>query len=323
MSTDYACVALIDRGTLTLRRLRADFANPARLVGCGEFPRLAARNLLITRQGDRIELRFTITHTRDIADAAQRAAELVRILTRGQTPHIPFGTVAVSPQPATPAAASQPPAPETGEDTVCLTTLAAIKRACQPGARLEIVSTDLEHLNLTRAQAPRRIEKAQTNAIAVRGCHPHGGDEFDPDVISWLYWPKVAEIEFHGDDTFTLTGLARYRVLRGACARCEHELVGDGQTLCRECEDTDVSDAAPGAVTAAQFTATLDIAYDPEPDRDGDPFTRVAEEFDGDLKDLGATWAVRVTDSRSGESRLIDTADWSVLDDARSHRAAA
>jgi hypothetical protein len=108
MSVDYVCVASIERGSLTLKRLRADFANPSRLVGCGEFPRLAARDLTATRQGEHVELRFTITHSADIGDTAQRAAGLVRILASGQARHIPIGMIAVTRQPPSAPATSQP-----------------------------------------------------------------------------------------------------------------------------------------------------------------------------------------------------------------------
>lgn len=98
-----------------------------------------------------------------------------------------------------------------------LTSLAAVKRACQPGARLVIVTTDVPHIQLTQAHGPRPILQATTKAIAVRGSHRrHGQEGFDPDVLSWLTWPRATGIELHGDDTFTIPGLARYRVLPAA-----------------------------------------------------------------------------------------------------------
>jgi hypothetical protein len=93
-----------------------------------------------------------------------------------------------------------------------LTTLAAVKRACQLGARLEIVATEIQHLKQTQTVPAREIVAVQQRAIAVRGCHRRDGN-YDPDVLSWLYWPPAKQIEFHGDDTFTITGLARYRIL--------------------------------------------------------------------------------------------------------------
>ena len=60
------------------------------------------------------------------------------------------------------------------------------------------------------------------------------------------------------------------------------------------------------------FTASFDKQYEPDPHREGDDFTRVAQEFDGDLKDPEAFWG-RVTNERTGESKLIDTEDWSVI----------
>lgn len=95
-----------------------------------------------------------------------------------------------------------------------LTSVAAIKRACQVGARIEIVATDRPHLQRTMMEGRQRpIVKAQTNAIAIRGCHRNGGQEYDHDQVGWLYWPKASGIEPHGDDTFTYKDLATYRVI--------------------------------------------------------------------------------------------------------------
>jgi hypothetical protein len=133
-----------------------------------------------------------------------------------------------------------------------LTSLAAIKRACQPGAHLAILATDVPHMQLNQAHGLRRIEQAKANAIALRGSYGILSKEFDPDVLSWIEWPKVANIEFHGDDTFTLTGIARYSVLPGLCEHCEHQLEGDQQTLCHRCNDPHPSPKTPTANTTTR-----------------------------------------------------------------------
>ncbi len=107
---DYECTATFQPDSITLKQLRADFARPARLVGCGEFVRLSARELTAGRAGRQIELRFVITATPDLGDAAKRAAELVRILCSGQTQSAPTGTVALTPLPAPGRANRQAPA---------------------------------------------------------------------------------------------------------------------------------------------------------------------------------------------------------------------
>lgn len=56
------------------------------------------------------------------------------------------------------------------------------------------------------------------------------------------------------------------------------------------------------------WTASFDYEYEqPDPERAGDDFQRIAEEFDGDMRDPAASWVVRVTNNETGESRLIDT----------------
>jgi hypothetical protein len=101
-----------------------------------------------------------------------------------------------------------------GGNHLKLGSLAAIKRASQPGALIEIVATDVPHLQRTMLEGRRRpIVKAQSNAIVIQGNHRDGGKTYDPDVRGWLYWPKADEIECHGDDTFTYKALATYRVI--------------------------------------------------------------------------------------------------------------
>jgi hypothetical protein len=86
-----------------------------------------------------------------------------------------------------------------------LTSLAAVKRACTTDARLELVDVEnMPWLAMTMKMGPRSIVKAQTNAIAVLGYHRNGGEFYERDLVSWIYWPKAAELETHGDDTFTL-----------------------------------------------------------------------------------------------------------------------
>jgi len=113
MRIDYACVATVERDGLTLKGLRADFADPRRLVGCGEFPRLAAREFAAAGRGELIELRFTITHGPDIGDAAGRAARLVHTLACGQRLHAPIVSLAVTVEP-NPETTASPPALEGG-----------------------------------------------------------------------------------------------------------------------------------------------------------------------------------------------------------------
>lgn len=84
MTRDYDCEVRIERGGLTLKGLRSAFAAPAELPGCGELPRLNARALTVAGHGGEIELRFTITSGEDLAEAAERAAQIVRTVTRGQ-----------------------------------------------------------------------------------------------------------------------------------------------------------------------------------------------------------------------------------------------
>lgn len=107
-----------------------------------------------------------------------------------------------------------PPSAPNGGSRLKLDSLAAVKRACQPGALIAIVATDLPHLQRTMLEGRRRpIVKAQSNAIVIQGNHRNGGETYDPDVRGWLYWPKADEIECHGDDTFTYKDLATYRVI--------------------------------------------------------------------------------------------------------------
>ncbi len=113
MRIDYACVATVKRDGLTLKGLRADFADPNRLVGCGEFPRLAARGFAATRRGELIELRFTISNGPDIGEAARRAAGLVDTLARGRRLRAPVVSLAVTVEP-NPRATLSPPASEAG-----------------------------------------------------------------------------------------------------------------------------------------------------------------------------------------------------------------
>lgn len=110
MKNHYVCVATVKRDGLTLKGLRADFANPQRLVGCGEFTRLAAREFSAARRGELIEVRFTITHFADIGEAAGRAAELVHTLARGERLHAPITSLALTVEPKPTAA----PTPSTG-----------------------------------------------------------------------------------------------------------------------------------------------------------------------------------------------------------------
>jgi hypothetical protein len=86
-----------------------------------------------------------------------------------------------------------------------LTSLAAIKRACTTNASLELVAVEnMPWLAETMKMGPRPIAKAQTNAVAIKGCHRNGGEFYDPEVESWIYWPKAADLTPHGDDTFTI-----------------------------------------------------------------------------------------------------------------------
>jgi hypothetical protein len=107
-----------------------------------------------------------------------------------------------------------PPSAANGGPRLKLDSLAAVKRACQPGALIAIVATNLPHLQRTMLEGRRRpIVKAQSNAIVIQGNHRNGGETYDPDVRGWLYWPKADDIECHGDDTFTYKALATYRVI--------------------------------------------------------------------------------------------------------------
>jgi hypothetical protein len=107
-----------------------------------------------------------------------------------------------------------PPSATNGGPRLKLASLAAVKRACQPGALIEIVATDTPHLQRTMLEGRRRpIVRAQSNAIVIQGNHRNGGKTYDPDVRGWLYWPKSDEIQCHGDDTFTYKALATYRVI--------------------------------------------------------------------------------------------------------------
>jgi hypothetical protein len=109
MKVHYACVATVERDGLTLKGLRADFANPGRLVGCGEFTRLAARDFTVAGRGELIEVRFTITHFADIGEAAGRAAELVHTLARGERLHAPITSLALTVEQKPTAAATPSP----------------------------------------------------------------------------------------------------------------------------------------------------------------------------------------------------------------------
>jgi hypothetical protein len=102
--------------------------------------------------------------------------------------------------------------------TPSLTTLASIKRACTMDASLQLVEVEnMPWLQQTIAVGPRPIAKVQTNAIAIKGCHRNGGETYDPNIESWIYWPKAADITPHGDDTFTMRFAndrsAKYRVV--------------------------------------------------------------------------------------------------------------
>ncbi len=84
MTRDYDCEVRIERGSLTLKGLREAFSDPSKLPGCGELPRVNARDLTVTGHGREIELRFIITYGDDIAVAAERATRIVHTITRSQ-----------------------------------------------------------------------------------------------------------------------------------------------------------------------------------------------------------------------------------------------
>lgn len=94
-----------------------------------------------------------------------------------------------------------------------LTSLAAVKRALQVGARMETVESTAPH---ARPGEVRTVEIAQGNAIAFRGVWANGGKEWRPDELGWLYWPKASEVILYGDDRFTINWgrwTITYRVL--------------------------------------------------------------------------------------------------------------
>jgi hypothetical protein len=84
MTRDYDCEVRFERGGLTLKGLREAFADPSKLPGCGELPRVNARGLKVAGRGRQIELRFTLTVSGEIAEAADRAARVARTLAQGQ-----------------------------------------------------------------------------------------------------------------------------------------------------------------------------------------------------------------------------------------------
>jgi hypothetical protein len=67
----------------------------------------------------------------------------------------------------------------------------------------------------------------------------------------------------------------------------------------------------PATEVSDWYTATVSNRYEADEDTlerdDGaDPFVAVARVFQGDTQDPGAQWAMRITNERTGESRLID-----------------
>lgn len=148
-----------------------------------------------------------IQHLKSRVDGVSPGLAPVSILEHSQTPVAADGN--------TPALHDQATGMNRG-NRLNLDSLAAVKRACQPGALIEIVATDAPHLQRTMLEGRRRpIVKAQSNAIVIQGNHSNGGETYDPDMHGWLYWPKADEIQCHGDDTFTYKALATYRVIPG------------------------------------------------------------------------------------------------------------
>lgn len=93
-------------------------------------------------------------------------------------------------------------------------TLAALRRALQPGAVIALAYGDRPTPSdgFDATGLPQRVVEAQRNAVALESVRP------DRTAPSWLYWPEASEVTFSIEagtcaSLFTVRGMT-YRIMQ-------------------------------------------------------------------------------------------------------------